>query len=105
VFSLLGSDTWNIFFQLIKTDIKDKQLSSLYLVYASCSDSPTGCANNICKLAPQEASCASAADADAADTVYVTAPSCPATTVTRGAVLLNIIKTARIIRWLSGRTQ
>ena len=95
VFSLLGKDTWQIFLNLIKTDIKDKQISSLYLAYASCSDSPTGCANNICKLAPQEASCAAAAAAaDAADTVYVTAPSCPAATVTRGTVFLNINKIA-----------
>jgi hypothetical protein len=93
--TLFNSDMINILWKLIKTSINDKQISTLYLVYSNCSESPTGCPANLCELAPQEASCTAAAAAtDAADTVYVTAPSCPVATVTRGTVLLNIIKIA-----------
>ena len=93
VWSLVNYDIITMVGQLLKTDVNDKDISTLYLTYSSCSASPTGCANNICKLAPQEASCAAAASAAVAkaSTSYA---GCPASTIVPGTPSYSIYKEA-----------
>jgi hypothetical protein len=92
--SILNGDIFNMVWQLLKTDISDKDINTLYLAYASCSDSPTGCVNNICKLAPQEASCVAAAEAASAATAPTSAAACPASTIVPGTPSYSIYKEA-----------
>ena len=74
-------------------DWSDKQLSTIYLLYEDCANSPTGCPVNYCELVPNAASCQNG-DGGETGVVYVNPPTCPSTIVTQGAVLLSIKPTA-----------
>lgn len=88
--SIIGSDVWNIFWQMANNDWNDRQLTTLYLVYSDCASSPTGCPSNYCDLVPNAESCKAANGSGDTGTVYINPPSCPVATVTQGAVLLTI---------------
>lgn len=51
-FLVPGSDTWNIFRQLLNSSLTDQNVYLLAMLYNSCTDSPNGCPPELCLANP-----------------------------------------------------
>ena len=82
----LGSDTFNIFQQLLNTSISDQNLYLLALLYNSCTDSPAGCPPELCQASP--AACGLPVSTPAV--TQTPPPSCPGPSISQAQPSLSI---------------
>ena len=86
-FLSFGSDTGNIFQQLLNTSLTDQNLYLLALLYNSCTDSPTGCPPELCQANP--AACGMPISTPAV--TQTPPPSCPGPSISQAQPSLSIV--------------
>ncbi|MEI7844308.1 MAG: hypothetical protein WCK35_00755 [Chloroflexota bacterium] len=91
-FLIPGTDTWNIFRQLLNTSMSDQNVYLLAMLYNSCSNSPTGCPAELCQanpvacgLPPTEVTPVTTPEA-----TLTPPPSCPGPSISQAAPSLSI---------------
>jgi hypothetical protein len=88
-------DTWNIFQQLLTSSLTDQNVYLLAMIYDSCTNSPTGCPDEVCQTNPEACGLPPLATAVATPVATQTPPpSCPGPSISQGPPSLSISATA-----------
>ena len=91
IWSFAGADILNIIMELMIVGFEDDMLATTYLLYlkGDCEESPLGCLENLCQIAPQ-----ACLESPPGQIPAGSAPVCPPSTITAGIPQLSILPVA-----------
>jgi hypothetical protein len=93
-FLIPGTDTWNIFSQLLTSSIDDQNIYLLAMLYDSCLSSPNGCPPELCLVNPEACGYPATEIAATPEATQTPPPSCPGPSISQAQPTLSISASA-----------